>query len=244
MGKLTGGENLAGVHPDLQQLMIDGAKGSRYDFKITEGVRSYERQLELYKKGKTPVLEESRHLARLACCHGGVRKVSHAVDILVYDERGVGVWGQTYYRIVTDHLKQVAKELGIQATFGIDWPSVDSVHVELAWSDYPLCESREGCCGGTLPDEYLGRERGTGAPESTKSTRTKETDMNGTKGLLQSKGILSLLIAAVAFALKELGIGADAGTVVQAALDLLVALGIGGGLFGRAVATQRLQGLV
>lgn len=111
-------KNLTGVHPDLVKLMKTAVASSPLDFAVIEGVRTKERQKELYDAGKSLTLM-SRHLT------------GKAVDIMVYVE-GKGTWELKYYTQVTNHIKQVAKELGIEIICGIDWRSfVDAVHIEL-----------------------------------------------------------------------------------------------------------------
>ncbi len=116
-------KNLEGVHPDLKMLMLQSIENSPHDFAITEGVRSPERQRELYAQGKSLTLL-SRHLT------------GKAVDIMVY-VNGKGTWELKYYKEVTDHIKNKAKELGIEIICGIDWRSlVDGPHIELSKNKY------------------------------------------------------------------------------------------------------------
>ena len=46
-------EALKGVHPDMVKLMTESIKESPFDFTITEGVRTIERQQQLYAQGRT-----------------------------------------------------------------------------------------------------------------------------------------------------------------------------------------------
>lgn len=117
-------ERLKGVHPQIVRLMEEAIKASPLDFSITEGVRSLERQKELFSSGKSQTMR-SRHLT------------GHAVDIGVLVD-GKITWELPKYRIVTDHIKTVAKKLGIPVEFGIDWTSfVDGPHIQLPWATYP-----------------------------------------------------------------------------------------------------------
>ena len=61
-------DRLQGVHPDMVKLMTKSIEDSPYDFGITEGFRSSERQLTLVAEGKSQT-KNSRHLT------------GHAVDI-------------------------------------------------------------------------------------------------------------------------------------------------------------------
>lgn len=120
--------NLEGVHPDMVILMEESIKDSPYDFAIIEGLRSPERQRELYNQGKSQTLL-SRHLR-------GNDGFSKAIDFMAY-VNGKGTWELKYYRIITDHVKVKAKELGIEIICGIDWRSfVDGPHIELSKNKY------------------------------------------------------------------------------------------------------------
>jgi peptidoglycan L-alanyl-D-glutamate endopeptidase CwlK len=116
-------ERLNGVHPDMVKVMEKAIKESPLDFSITEGLRTKERQQELFSAGKSQTMN-SRHLT------------GKAVDIAVIKD-GTVTWELKYYRIVTDHIKKVAKELDIPIVCGIDWTSfVDGPHIELHRSKY------------------------------------------------------------------------------------------------------------
>lgn len=117
-------ERLKGVHPKLVQVMQEAIKESPLDFSITEGVRSVERQKELFESGKSQTMR-SRHIS------------GHAVDIAVLVD-GKITWELSKYRIVTDHIKSVAKKLGVPIECGIDWTSfIDGPHIQLPWSVFP-----------------------------------------------------------------------------------------------------------
>lgn len=117
-------KNLQGVHPDLVRVLEEAITASPYDFAITEGVRTVQRQKELVRAGKSTTMR-SRHLT------------GHAVDIVVYIDGKVS-WELKYYKIVTDHIKAVAKLNDVALEFGIDWKSfIDGPHIQLAWKSYP-----------------------------------------------------------------------------------------------------------
>jgi peptidoglycan L-alanyl-D-glutamate endopeptidase CwlK len=116
-------ERLAQVHPDLQKVFNQAITDSPLDFSITEGLRTKERQKALFDAGKSQTMN-SRHLT------------GKAVDIAVIRD-GEITWDIRYYRIVTDHIKKVAKELDIPIVCGIDWVSfVDGPHIELHRAKY------------------------------------------------------------------------------------------------------------
>ena len=116
-------DRLKGVHPDMVKVMQEAIKESPLDFGITEGVRTLERQKELFEAGKSQTMN-SRHLK------------GFAVDIAVF-EGGKLTWEFPKYQIVADHIKKVAKDLGIPIVWGGDWVSFkDGPHFELNRSKY------------------------------------------------------------------------------------------------------------
>lgn len=116
-------ERLAQVHPDLQRVFNEAIKNSPLDFSITEGLRTIERQKELFSAGKSQTMR-SRHLD------------GHAVDIGVL-VNGALNWDFNNYQLVADHVKSVASKLGITIEWGGDWMSFkDGPHFQLPWSTY------------------------------------------------------------------------------------------------------------
>ena len=117
-------KNLTGVHPDLVKLMQESIKNSPYDFAIIEGLRSPERQREMYNTGKSQTLL-GRHIEGMA------------IDLMVYVD-GKGTWLNKYYNELSTHIKTVALSLNIPIIYGGDWRSiVDCVHYELDRKFYP-----------------------------------------------------------------------------------------------------------
>lgn len=116
-------DRLTGVHPDLVKVIEEAIKESPLDFSITEGVRSRERQKELFDAGKSQTMN-SRHLS------------GKAVDIAVIKD-GTVTWDMKYYQLVADHIKNTAKEMKIDIVWGGDWNSFkDGPHFELHRSVY------------------------------------------------------------------------------------------------------------
>jgi peptidoglycan L-alanyl-D-glutamate endopeptidase CwlK len=117
-------DRLTGVHPDLVKVIEEAIKESPLDFSITEGLRTKERQKELFDAGKSQTMN-SRHIT------------GKAIDIAVLLE-GKVTWEFRHYQTVADHIKKVAKELGIELVWGGDWQSFkDGPHFELNRSVYP-----------------------------------------------------------------------------------------------------------
>lgn len=116
-------ERLNGVHHDLVKVMEEAIKESPLDFSITEGLRTKERQQELFSAGKSQTMN-SRHLT------------GHAVDIAVIKD-GTVTWDSKYYVPVLDHIKAIAKQFNIPIVCGGDWVTFkDYPHVELHRSKY------------------------------------------------------------------------------------------------------------
>ena len=110
--------NLDAVHPDLKRVMLEAIENAPFDFGITEGLRTKERQQQLFNEGKSQTLN-SRHLT------------GNAVDIVIFIDNKV-TWDLKYYKVLSEHIKAVAKLNDVPIVWGGDWKSfVDAVHFEL-----------------------------------------------------------------------------------------------------------------
>jgi peptidoglycan L-alanyl-D-glutamate endopeptidase CwlK len=115
---------LQGVHPDLIKIVKRAIKLTTVDFTVLEGLRSPERQRQLYEAGASYTLK-SRHLT------------GHAVDLGAWVGDEVR-WDWPLYYKITAAMKTAAKELKIPITWGGDWKSFpDGPHFELPRKDYP-----------------------------------------------------------------------------------------------------------
>lgn len=110
-------DNLNGVKAELKILFLVAICESPYDFLVTEGVRSIERQRELVAKGKSKTMN-SYHLS------------GRAVDICVLIN-GKANWDFDRYESVAKHIKKVAKNMGLNITWGGDWKFRDACHFQL-----------------------------------------------------------------------------------------------------------------
>lgn len=100
----------------LLGLMLDH---SPYDFVVTEGVRSKERQAQLVAEGKSKTMN-SKHLT------------GSAFDVAMLDENGQVTWDLKYYRAFADKIMQLAHRLGFNIECGVYWDSfVDGPHVQI-----------------------------------------------------------------------------------------------------------------
>lgn len=123
-------EKLKGVHPDLIKVVTLALAKSEVDFKVIEGLRTQERQNQLYVQRKTKTLK-SRHLT------------GHAIDIvpLPLDWNNLAAFGK-----VAKAMFEASRELKIPIRWGGDWNRngsskdetfYDGPHFELLKAVYP-----------------------------------------------------------------------------------------------------------
>ena len=91
-------QKLEGVHPDLVRVMERAIAVTPIDFTVLEGVRTIERQKELFESGASKTMR-SRHLT------------GHAVDVAPY-VGGIS-WHWPHYYKLAETIKQVAADLNI-----------------------------------------------------------------------------------------------------------------------------------
>lgn len=125
-------EKLKGVHPDLVSVVEKAISITKKDFTVLEGLRSKERQAQLFAAGKSKTMN-SRHIT------------GHAVDLGPWPLNGdfdsdgilnIADWDE-YYPLA-DAMKQAAKELGVAIVWGGDWKGFpDGPHFELDRKVYP-----------------------------------------------------------------------------------------------------------
>lgn len=129
---------LKGVHPDLVKVMEAAIVNSPVDFTIIQGVRTTAQQQALYAQGRTKpgakvtnadgVRNKSNHQVK-------ADGFGHAVDLYPFYNGSIQIHDKQVIpklRIITDHIKKVANELGVKITCGIDWRNpFDPPHVQL-----------------------------------------------------------------------------------------------------------------
>jgi len=110
--------NLKGVKPQLVAVVRRALELSPVDFGITEGLRTQERQKQLFAEGKSQTLN-SRHLT------------GEAVDVVAY-VGGTVSWDFPLYQKISEAFKQAAQELNTPVEWGGDWKTpVDGPHFQL-----------------------------------------------------------------------------------------------------------------
>ena len=114
---------LSDAHPDLQRVMIEGAKECPVAIEISEVLRTSARQAELVKAGASKTMD-SRHLT------------GHAADFYV-TVGGKARWDWPLYVTAGAHIKKVAAEINIAIVWGGDWKMRDGPHIELNRKFYP-----------------------------------------------------------------------------------------------------------
>lgn len=115
---------MAGVHQDLVRVIMRAAALSAVDFRITEGLRTLERQKDLVAAGASRTMK-SRHLT------------GHAVDVAA-EVGGKVRWDWPLYHKIAAAVKAAANELGVPIVWGGDWKTFkDGPHFELDRAAYP-----------------------------------------------------------------------------------------------------------
>lgn len=132
---------LRGVKSPLAELVYETAERSPIPFKVTEGLRTIEKQRQYYASGASKTMD-SRHLT------------GHAVDLWPLDSRGnplksdaafpkgskeareasAALWAGL--RKISEVMKQIAKERGVALEWGGDW-GWDAPHFQLNRKQYP-----------------------------------------------------------------------------------------------------------
>ena len=111
-------DRMKGVNPDLVNVVKRAAALSDVEFIVTEGLRTPERQAQLFKAGATRTLK-SKHL------------VGRAVDLAAVVDGKVR-WDWPLYSKLADSMKRAAEILNVRIEWGGDWISFkDGPHFQL-----------------------------------------------------------------------------------------------------------------
>lgn len=117
-------KRLDGVHHDLVRVMKRAIQITTIDFTILEGIRTKERQKQLFDSGASTTMN-SRHLT------------GHAVDAAPL-VNGEVRWDWPLYYELAKCIKQAAKDVNVPIEWGGDWVKFkDGPHWQLPYSKYP-----------------------------------------------------------------------------------------------------------
>ena len=124
--------NMHGIHPELRRVMDRALRDAPFAFVVTEGLRTFARQLELVRIGASKTLN-SRHLT------------GHAVDLVPYvdiDKDGRVEVEEMYswplYYKLAPVIKAAADKEDVAIVWGGDWVKFrDGPHWELDRRVYP-----------------------------------------------------------------------------------------------------------
>lgn len=112
-------DSLKGVRPELSIIVGIALVESPYDFVVTEGVRTKERQEILVNTGKSRTMN-SKHLT------------GDAIDIAVIVDGDV-TWDMRYYEPVAKTFLDIADRLGFNLEWGGNWKTFkDGPHFQIA----------------------------------------------------------------------------------------------------------------
>lgn len=98
---------LAGVHPDLVRVVRNAAAGGAV-FRVTEGMRTVERQRQLVASGNSKTMD-SRHLT------------GHAVDVAPLDSAGQISWAWSLFFPLADAFRAASIAEGVPMVWGGAW---------------------------------------------------------------------------------------------------------------------------
>lgn len=112
-------ERLKGVDEELVKVVKLALTYSEIDFGVIEGIRTIERQRELFNEGKYTKTMKSKHL------------IGKAVDLLAYVDEVKSDDPKEYVKI-SQAMKKAAEELGVAIRWGGDFKTFfDGYHFEL-----------------------------------------------------------------------------------------------------------------
>lgn len=175
---------LQGVHPDLVSVVERASEIT--PFRITEGLRTKQRQAELVKQGKSRTMN-SRHLT------------GHAIDFVTPQ----GSYDDAEMITIAEAFKTASGELGVQIVWGGDWPKFrDTPHVELEWHSYPAssfaAKAKAAAAGFSVPAVPTVATGNVGNAESWQALSTQVT---GFGGWLISNPAKAMIAVSLAFVL-------------------------------------------
>ncbi len=116
-------ELLETVHSDLRKVAYRALSHTQVGFIITEGIRTPERQAELFKSGASKTMN-SRHIT------------GHAIDVAAMMNCKVS-WDWAYYELIAKAMNRASLEFMVPIVWGGTWKNFkDGVHFELDRATY------------------------------------------------------------------------------------------------------------
>lgn len=101
-------DKLQGVNPKLVDVVKRAIEITTVDFAVVEGLRTKERQIELFEKGASQIRD------------GGTHVEGRAVDLMAFiGDRGS--WELNLYDNIADAVKQAAIEKNVAIRWGAAW---------------------------------------------------------------------------------------------------------------------------
>lgn len=108
-------DNLMGVDPRLVAVVHRAIKLTKVDFAVIEGVRTPQRQIELFNKGASQIRD------------GGTHVQGKAVDLMAYIGPRAS-WELNLYDDIADAMKAAAIEHNVPLRWGAAWNVPDIRH--------------------------------------------------------------------------------------------------------------------
>ena len=105
-------DRLRGVNPKLQAVVRRAITLTKVDFGVIEGVRTLERQQELFDSKASQTMK-SKHLA-------DEDGYGSAVDLMAY-VKGRGCWELNVYDDIADAMKEAAQDADVSIRWGCAW---------------------------------------------------------------------------------------------------------------------------
>ena len=99
---------LEGVHPDLVKVVKRAIELTKIDFAVTEGLRTPERQREMFEKGASQIKEGGTHVA------------GRAVDLAAFVGDRIS-WELRLYDDIADAMRLAALEANVGLRWGAAW---------------------------------------------------------------------------------------------------------------------------
>lgn len=126
------------MHPDLAKVLRRFSDISPLKFRLTEVLRTPERQAQLVKAGASQTLK-SRHLPHPK---DGLSRAFDLIPLVDINQDGKITTEEMYawplYHKLAPVLKQAARDVGVPIEWGGDWRTFkDGPHWQLPWGAYP-----------------------------------------------------------------------------------------------------------